>query len=55
MDTDYMPPVTPHLGLPLPSPAASSQREEVRRIAASLTGLDRAVDDLELLILALGE
>lgn len=54
MSTDNVPPVTPHLGLPLPSPDAPSQRQDVQRIAQALTKLDEAIEDLETLTLALG-
>ncbi|MCW2248696.1 hypothetical protein M2352_004356 [Azospirillum fermentarium] len=40
MGSNYTSPVTPHLGLPLPSPDAPSQREDVARITAALTGVD---------------
>ena len=36
----YAPPTTVHLGLPLPSPDAPSQRTDVERIAMALEGLD---------------
>jgi len=39
---DYAPPITAHLGLPLPSPDAPDQRQDVGRIGAALTGLDAA-------------
>lgn len=39
----YAPPTSPHLGLPLPSPDAPSQRADVERIAAALGKLDEAV------------
>jgi hypothetical protein len=64
----YVPPTTPNLGLSLPSPDAPSQREDVTRMAAAITGLDAAVaaqsegvalaqaaaEDAEILALALG-
>lgn len=40
MPDAYTPPTTPHLGLPLPSPDAPSQLEDVARVAAALRGLD---------------
>lgn len=40
MSDPYTPPTTAHLGLPLPSPDAPSQREDVTRIAGAITGLD---------------
>lgn len=41
---DYTPPTTPHLGLPLPSPDAPSQRADVERVALALTLVDAALE-----------
>jgi len=37
---DYTPPTTAHLGLPLPSRDAPSQRDDIDRVAGALELLD---------------
>lgn len=46
---------TPHLGLPLPSPDAPSQRDDVAKMRTAFEMIDAALADLEILTLALGE
>lgn len=51
---DTTPPVSDHRKLPLPSPDAGNQRDDVARIAASIKLIDDAIEDVEILSLALG-
>lgn len=52
---DYQPDTTPYLAIPLPSPDAPSQRDDVARIREALIRIDEAIEDQEILSLALGE
>ncbi|WP_395459838.1 hypothetical protein ACHMW5_35795 (plasmid) [Azospirillum melinis] len=51
---DTTPPVSEHRKLPLPSPDAGNQRDDVKRIAVSIEMIDAAIEDVEILSLALG-
>lgn len=48
-------PRTEHLLLPLPAPNHNGMRTDAARIAASLVLLDQAVEDIEIMALALGD
>ncbi|WP_372395139.1 hypothetical protein ABMY26_06430 (plasmid) [Azospirillum sp. HJ39] len=51
---DTPPTVTEHRKLPLPSADAGNQRGDITRIAVSIAMIDEAIEDVELLALALG-
>lgn len=52
--SDTPPTLTEHRKLPLPSADAGNQRNDVTRIAVSIEMIDAAIEDVEILSLALG-